>query len=234
MNLIITTDKITTKTLIKTNKFVEYFTDSNYEEHISNNLNNIKIIIIKNTSDFYENISYFIEKYNPAKIFLTGFCSSTNNFYKIGDIVIPSELAQLIGNPTTWDSRKKLPSIIMNKLIISKLKMFAEIASLNLYINKNITIRNEINASAYKSWIHKNYLATTIDSNIYMTFEMLEKINIPIITLLSVNKTYNNNQQNKNKLISKLNFLKVFKKNQEPSESISKFLETYSQFEKNN
>ena len=234
MNLIITTDKITTKTLIKTNKFVEYFTDSNYEEYISNKLNNIKIIIIKNTSEFYDNISYFIEKYNPVKIFLTGFCSSTNNFYKIGDIVIPYELSQLIGNPTTWDSRKKLPTLTINKIIISKLKMFAEIASLNLYINKNITIRNEINASAYKSWINKNYLATTIDSNIYMTFEMLQKVNIPIITLLSVNKTHNNNKHSKNKPISKLNFLKAFKKNQEPSENISKFLETYSQFEKNN
>ena len=123
MNLIITTDKITTKTLIKTNKFVEYFTDSNYEEYISNKLNNIKIIIIKNTSEFYDNISYFIEKYNPVKIFLTGFCSSTNNFYKIGDIVIPYELSQLIGNPTTWDSRKKLPTLTINKIIISKLKM---------------------------------------------------------------------------------------------------------------
>ena len=227
MNLIITTNKISTKKLINKNKFIEYYSDDNYEEYISNNLDNMKIIIIKNQSDFYDNILYFIDKYNPNKIFLIGFCSSTNCYYKIGDILIPSELSVLNGHPTTWDSRKKLPSIKINKSIISKLKMFAEIASIDLYINKNVTIRNEINSSAYKSWIHKNYLATSIDSNIFTIAETLQKINIPIITLLSINKTYNTSRQ-----VPILNFLKIFKKNTEPSENISKFLETYSLFEK--
>ena len=40
--------------------------------------------------------------------------------------------------------------------------MFAEIASIDLYINKNVTIRNEINSLGYKSWIHKNYLAKVL------------------------------------------------------------------------
>ncbi len=228
MNLIITTNKISTKNLINKNKFIEYYSDDNYEEYISNNLNNMKIIIIKNLSDFYDNILYLIDKYNPTKIFLTGFCSSTNSFYKIGDIVIPSELSLLIGDPTTWDSRKKLPSIKINKSIISKLKMFAEIAAIDLYINKNVTIRNEINALGYKSWIQKNYLANSIDSNIFTIAETLQKINTPIITLLSINKTYNANQKN-----SILNLFKL-SKNIEPGENISKFFQTYSLYEKNN
>ena len=228
MNLIITTNKISTKNLINKNKFIEYYSDDNYEEYISNNLNNMKIIIIKNLSDLYDNILYLIDKYNPTKIFLTGFCSSINSFYKIGDIVIPSELSLLIGDPTTWDSRKKLPSIKINKSIISKLKMFAEIAAIDLYINKNVTLRNEINALGYKSWIHKNYLANSIDSNIFTIAETMQKINTPIITLLSINKTYNANQKN-----SILNLFKL-SKNIEPGENISKFFQTYSLYEKNN
>ena len=61
MNLIITTNKISTKKLINKNKFIEYYSDDNYEEYISNNLDNMKIIIIKNQSDFYDNILYFID-----------------------------------------------------------------------------------------------------------------------------------------------------------------------------
>jgi hypothetical protein len=228
MNLIITTNKIVTKTLINKNKFVEYYSDANYEEYISNKLVNMKIIIIKNEDDFYDNVAYFIDKYNPTKIFLAGFCTATNNFYKNGDIIIPSELCVLMGSPTTWDSKKKLPSIKANKSIISKLKIFAEIASLDLYINKNITIKNQINAKAYKRWIHKNYLASSIDTNIYTVAEMLQKVNIPIVTILSVNKTYNNNKQS-----SKFGLFKLLSKDLGPSETISKFLETYSLSEKN-
>ena len=42
MNLIISTNKIVINNLIKNNKFFEYFSDNNYDEYISNKIENIK------------------------------------------------------------------------------------------------------------------------------------------------------------------------------------------------
>jgi len=228
MNLIICTNKTVTINLIKNNKFFEYFSDDNYQEYISNKLENIKIIIIKNQNEFNNIISYNVNKYNPERIFLASFCTATNDFYKIGDIIIPSRISMLNGDPTTWNSKKKLPSLEINKTFISKLKMFGELASIDLYINKHVTLKNILSAIAYKSWIFKNFKASTIDNEIFILTEMLEKIKIPFVILLSIEKTYSY----KKKYFGK-EFWKRINKDSISSENISKFLEIYSSFNKN-
>lgn len=228
MNLIISTNKIVINNLIKNNKFFEYFSDNNYDEYISNKIENIKIIIIKNQYEFNNVISYHVNKYNPKKIFLASFCSSTNDFYEIGDIIIPSHVSMLNGDPTTWDSKKKLPSLEINKSFISSLKMFAELASIDLYISKHVTLKSKLNSTAYKSWIYKNYDAASIDNQIFIFTEMLEKIQLPFALLLSVQKAYDYKKK-----FLELKILKRINKNSVFRENISQFLEIYSSYNKN-
>ena len=79
------------------------------------------------------------------------------------------------------------------------------IVAIMLFTSHSVNVTNDDKFKERGNIYDRNgsLLATSIDSNIFTIAETLQKINIPIITLLSINKTYNTSRQ-----VPILNFLK--------------------------
>jgi nucleoside phosphorylase len=127
-----------------------------------------------------------IEEFEPEAIVSFGFCGSTIEHARAGDIVISARVLSLPGTPFEWSIVDETDSLGPDRTLLLASRTAVEVSGLDYHYGTMVTLSKIATTSGAKRWIGEAINAAAIDTQAHSVATVAISSGIPWVSASSV------------------------------------------------